>query len=157
MVTTTKSADTPEARSDASDFAAGAATLRESLPEDGRGIGQTCRPEFDKRHLPNVAILRTIFLPQRIERAFDSVAQMQAELACFGAQRMRRALEGQAKVRASRSPTELHEVQTSYMRDLAADYAHAWIRLFGYGMHVGLGQTVPLPPEPRGEHHATPV
>ncbi|MBM2576333.1 hypothetical protein JQC91_08440 [Jannaschia sp. Os4] len=87
----------------------------------------------------------------------DSLAQMQAEMARFGARRMHRALEAQAAFQRCRTPADLLEARRAYVAGLSEDYADEWMRLVGYGMRCALGQPVPPPPAPEGERHATPL
>lgn len=104
-----------------------------------------------------VAMLRAGPFAAGTGMLLDSLAQMQAEAVRFGAQRVHRVLAAQAEMLACRSAAELRAAQRAYAEGLAADYAHEWSRMFGFGMRFGLGQLVPAPPEPADAHRGTPA
>lgn len=89
--------------------------------------------------------------------ALRFMAQVQAALARFGAQRMHRALYAYARSLACRSLAELGATQQSYVRSLAEDDATEWSRFLAWGMRIGAGERLSPLPEPRNARHATPL
>lgn len=87
----------------------------------------------------------------------DSISQMQAEMARFGASRMHHALKARTKMMCCRSLGEMQAVQAAYVREMVETYAQEWGRLMTYGMRAGLGQPMPPPEAPFTECRATPV
>jgi hypothetical protein len=85
----------------------------------------------------------------------DGAAQIQAELARFGAQRVHRALEAQSKMFGCQSSMEMRAAQQAYLTGLAEDYTEEWRRIYAYGLRLTFGQAGPMALD--GERHATPV
>lgn len=160
MVATTKTAsrrETSSAPKSQSAERAGAAATFEPMPDIAEWIKTTFYAGDGPAVPPAVAMMRANPFMAHAERVIDGMAQMQAEMARFGARRIHRALEAQAEMLACRSPSELQAARAVYMERLADDYAHEWSRLLGYGMRVGMGQPLPQAPDPEDERHATPV
>jgi hypothetical protein len=160
MVTTTRTASRPDARiaTEASpETVGGAVAQTRPLPDVPHWMRDPFDPGVGSAVLPGLAMMRATPAMAILETAFDGMAQMQAEMARFGAWRAHRALEAQAEMLACRSRAELRGAQRTYMEGLAEDYVREWSRLCGYGLRVGLGQPLPPRPEPPEERHATAV
>jgi hypothetical protein len=160
MIATTKTASRGRSAADAEgrpDPGDGAGAPTRPLPDVSEWMRTAFHPGLDATDLPGFALLRAVPMVGAAERALDGMAQMQAEMARFGAWRLHRALEAQADLLACRSRVELREAQRSYLEGLFEDYVREWSRLGGYALRVGTGQ--PLPPSrgPEGERHATAV
>ncbi len=91
------------------------------------------------------------------EHMLDSMAQVQAELTRFGAQRVHRAMSAQEEMLGCRNLGEMRHVQAEYINGMMGDYVREWLRIMQYGMSITGGHDIEPVREPAGQADAKSV